>query len=452
MSVERIRSFRRALELAAAERRVPTAHGIGLFADSVPNVYDANYLSSEEPAGVARALAAETDDVMESFHHRRVVLEQGDDATAAALVEHGFSCSTHLVFAHLREPDRRVDTAMVHEVEFERLIPARTAATVAESWGDDEIAAQLNDAKRLIMRAVPTRFYAAIVDDRVAAYCEVRSAGRVAQIEDVEAVRAYRGRGLGRAIVQHALDEARRDHDVVFLEALAEDWPRQLYAKLGFDIVDRRHFLTKFPHPLTRLQVRTPRLELRLPTVAELRRLYAVAAAGVHDPAEMPFEVAWTDTLEEESFVTYHREKLTAFAANDWSLPLVVFHDSEPIGVQELGAARFAGRRTVSTGSWLGSAWQRRGFGTEMRSAVLSLAFDGLGADLAVSGAIEGNEASLGVSRKLGYEVVGSHPVSPRGTPVEHTDLELTRARFRSPVPVDLLDLDALLPLFGAAP
>ena len=166
----------------------------------------------------------------------------------------------------------------------------------------------------------------------------------------------------------------------------------------------------------------------------------------------MPFEVAWTDTLEEESFVAFHREKLTAFAANDWSLPLVVFHDGEPIGVQELGAMRFAERRTVTTGSWLGSAWQRRGFGTEMRSAVLSLAFDGLGADLAVSGAIEGNQASLGVSRKLGYEVVGSHLVSPRGTPVEHTDLELTRARFRSPVRVDLLDLDALLPLFGAAP
>ena len=53
-------------------------------------------------------------------------------------------------------------------------------------------------------------------------------------------MRAYRGRGLGRAIVQHALDEARRDHDVVFLEALADDWPRLLYAKLGFDVVDRR--------------------------------------------------------------------------------------------------------------------------------------------------------------------------------------------------------------------
>ena len=175
---------------------------------------------------------------------------------------------------------------MVHEVEFDELIPARTAATLAEPWGGVEIAQQLNDAKRLIMGAVPTRFFAAIVDGDVAAYCEVRSDGRTAQIEDVQAVRAYRGRGLGRAIVQHALDEARRTHEVVFLEALADDWPRLLYDKLGFDIVDRRDFLTRFPHPLTRLRLRTPRLELRLPTIAttgrtgNIPRTYSRAAGG----------------------------------------------------------------------------------------------------------------------------------------------------------------------------
>ena len=52
---------------------------------------------------------------------------------------------------------------------------------------------------------------------------------------------------------------------------------------------------------------------------------------------------------------------------------------------------------------------------------------------------------------RLGYEVVGSHLVSPRGVPVEHTDLELRRESFRSPVPVEIVALDPLLPLFGAA-
>lgn len=450
VSIERIRDFRRNLQLASAERRVPTAHGVGLFADSVPSVYDANYLSIEDPLVDPDAVAAEADEVMERYHHRRVILERGDDATAAALVRHGYLLSSHLVFAHVRELDRRVDTSMVQEVEFEQLVPARTATTVAEPWGDDEIAAQLNDAKRLIMRAIPARFFAAIVDGRVAAYCEVRSDGRIAQIEDVEAVPAYRGRGLGRAIVQHALDEARQQHDVVFLEALADDWPRRLYAKLGFDPVDRRDFLTKFPHPLTRLRLRTPRLELRLPTAAELRRLYEVAEAGIHDPDAMPFGVAWTDDLEESSYLVHHAGKLSACAPDDWALGFVAFQDGSPIGVQEIRGERFAERRLVDTGSWLGSAWQGQGLGTEMRAAVLSLAFDRLGAELATSGAIEGNPASLGVSRKFGYEIVGAHTVSPRGVPVEHADLELTRERFRSPVPVEISGLDdGLLPLFG---
>jgi RimJ/RimL family protein N-acetyltransferase/ribosomal protein S18 acetylase RimI-like enzyme len=450
VSVQRIRDFRRAVELGASERQEPARHGLGLFADSVPSVYDANYFSVEDPRAGAGELAAEADRVMDRHHHRRVILERGDDATATALAGHGYVLSTHIVFAHAREPDRRVDTSMVREVEFERLVPVRTETTIAEPWGDEEIAAQLNDAKRLIMRAVRTRFFAAIVDDRVAAYCEVRSDGRTAQIEDVEAVSAYRGRGLGRAIVQHALDEARREHDVVFLEALADDWPRLLYAKLGFDAVDRRDFLTRFPHPLTRLRLRTPRLELRLPTVYELRQLFRVAQGGIHPPAVMPFGVAWTDALEEGSFIAHHEEKLTAWTTDDWSLSLVAFYEDEPIGVQEIRVERFADQRRVDTGSWLGAQWQRRGLGTEMRAAVLELAFGALGAEIATSGAIAGNPASLGVSRKLGYVTVGAHLVSPRGTPVEHADLELTRERFRSPVPVEVLGVDDLLPLFGA--
>ena len=56
----------------------------------------------------------------------------------------------------------------------------------------------------------------------------------------------------------------------------------------------------------TALRVRTPRLELRLPTEAELVELYELAAAGIHPPEEMPFSVAWTDDLSREGFLAYH--------------------------------------------------------------------------------------------------------------------------------------------------
>jgi len=418
---------------------VETTHGVALLSPSIRDVYDANYLSVEVATASAAELALEAEAAMEGHFHRRVIVEQGTPGVAGEFSLLGYGLATHLVLVHETEPDRLVDTSMVREVALDDLLEVRHAATLAEPWGDEEIARQLDGSKRLIAGAVPTRFFAAFADGDVAAYCEVRSSGSVAQIEDVEAVAQFRGRGLGRAIVQHALEEARREHDVVFLEALADDWPRELYGKLGFRVVDRRDFYTRLPHPVTRLRLRTPRLELRRATVAELRELYLVAEAGIHDPAEMPFEVPWTDNLNEPDFLAHLLEE------NERDLRLVVFHDGSPIGVQAIDVRLPA----VSTGSWLGASYQGRGFGTEMRTAVLAFAFEHLGAEVARSGALAGNAQSLGVSRKLGYRFTGSHDVSPRGEPVEHTDLELRREDFRATVPVQVEGTVQVLPLFA---
>jgi RimJ/RimL family protein N-acetyltransferase/ribosomal protein S18 acetylase RimI-like enzyme len=448
--IDRIHAFRAALQDAAAEQRVPTMHGVGLFAPSVREVYDMNYVRAEQPAPAAE-LIADAERLMEDYFHKRVILERADARTATDFRAHGWTVVPHLIMAHTREPDRRADTSMVREVSFAELANARREVTVGEPWGDDEISSLLDEAKRRIMGAVPTRFFAAFAEGEIAAYCEVRGDGEVSQIEDVNTLTRFRGRGLGRAIVQRAVDEARATSDLVYLEALADDWPRELYAKLGFDVVGERHFNTLFPHPLTRLRVRTPRLELRLGTDTELRELGRVALAGIHNPAVMPFEFPWTDDLSEETVLDYHRTRLQEFSADDWELGLVVFYRGRPVGSQSVRAERFAETKRVTTGSWLGREWQGQGLGTEMRAAVLQLAFGGLAANVAVSGAVAGNPQSLGVSRKLGYEVVGAHLVSPRGEPLEHTDLELRAEHFRPPVPVELVALAPLLPLFGAA-
>lgn len=432
-----IRAFRRALQRGVAERVVETPHGVGLFCDSIPDVYDANFVSVEDVTVGAAELAADAGAAMEGHRHRRVLVERGTAGLAGDFAQLGYELSTHLVLEHRERPDRRVDTTVVREVALADLAAARRAAALAEPWADEDIVRQLEEAKRRVVQAVPTRFFAAVVKDEPVAWCELRSDGRVAQIEDVEVRARFRGRGLGRAIVQHALDEARREHEVVWLEALADDWPRVLYAKLGFRVVGTRDLYTRLPHPTMRLRLRTPRLELRRPTVAELRELYRVAAAGIHDPAVMPFEVPWTDDLNEPDFLEF----LSRDAADD--LRFVAFCEGRPVGVQGI---RLELPR-VDTGSWLGAAHQGRGLGTEMRAAVLSLAFDHLGAEVARSGALAGNPQSLGVSRKLGYRVTGSRFFSPRGEPVEHTDLELRREDFVSPVPVEVDGLSHLLPL-----
>ncbi len=70
-----------------------------------------------------------------------------------------------------------------------------------------------------------------------------------------------------------------------------------------------------------------------------------------------------------------------------------------------------------ATGSWLGRRYQGRGIGTQMRAAVLHLAFGGLGAQQAVSAAFEDNPASLRVSRKLGCRDDGIEWHLVRGRP-----------------------------------
>ncbi len=204
--------------------------------------------------------------------------------------------------------------------------------------------------------------------------------------------------------------------------------------------------------PLFALRLRTPRLELRLPTRDELVELRELARAGVHPPEEMPFAVAWTDEPYSEDWVVgYHEERRAAWRPDEWALVLGVWAERELAGLQEVAATDFAATRAVDTGSWLGRRYQRRGYGTEMRAAVLELAFRGLDAQVARSGAIDGNAASLRVSEKLGYRITGRSTVAPRGVDVGHTNLELRRDDWRSPVPVEIEGLEPCLPLFGVS-
>jgi RimJ/RimL family protein N-acetyltransferase len=201
---------------------------------------------------------------------------------------------------------------------------------------------------------------------------------------------------------------------------------------------------------LWEIRLRTPNLELRLPTDAELDELYAVAAGGIHPAGEMPFAVAWTDDLRRESFVDFHRTRWLQWRVDNWACNFVTFLEGRVIGTQGIEALDFERERTVETGSWLGERYQRRGFGTEQRAAVLEFAFRGLGARAATTGAMLPNIASQRVSEKLGYDVVGTREFAPRGEPVPHLDYRLERGAWRSPVPVEIRGLARALHLFGA--
>ena len=206
--------------------------------------------------------------------------------------------------------------------------------------------------------------------------------------------------------------------------------------------------------PLFGLRIRSERLVMRLPTESDLLRLMAVARAGIHPDGEMPFGVAWSTSPSpafERGFLRHHWDTWAHWAPESWKLNLMVELDGAPIGSQSVHADQFPVFRTVNTGSWLGRPFQGRGLGTEMRSAVLAFAFDGLGARMADSSAFLDNTASNRVSRKLGYEENGHAMLAPEGIARETQLFRMTAARWRSrPRPPVALDgLDACRELFG---
>jgi RimJ/RimL family protein N-acetyltransferase len=207
------------------------------------------------------------------------------------------------------------------------------------------------------------------------------------------------------------------------------------------------------PWPLFDLRIRTPRLELRLPRDEDLLALAELARAGVRDPSRTLFLVDW-DTLPspafERQFLRYWWQVRGGWTPGEWTLGLAAFAAGVPIGVQDVTARDFGGRRTVATGSWLGLAHQRQGYGTEMRAAVLWLAFEELGALAAESGFVEGNASSGRVSEKLGYQPNGVRLVAPRDTPVTEHLVRVTPETWRRDlVPVTVEGMDACRGLFG---
>ncbi len=207
--------------------------------------------------------------------------------------------------------------------------------------------------------------------------------------------------------------------------------------------------------PLFGLRLRTPRLELRLPGPRELDELADTALEGVHAPDEMPFGAPWTLAPREElghRVVQWQWKTMAEWTPDDWSLSLAVVLDGRAIGIQDVRARDFAVVREVASGSWIGMRYQGRGLGTEMRAAILELAFAGLGALTATTGAHTDNPSSLGVTRKLGYRPDGTTRAALLGRRVEDLRFVLDRDGWRKhrAIDVSIEGLEPCLHLFGA--
>jgi RimJ/RimL family protein N-acetyltransferase len=209
--------------------------------------------------------------------------------------------------------------------------------------------------------------------------------------------------------------------------------------------------------PFFDLRIRTPRLELRYPDDDLLCEVAALGARGIHAPERMPFNEPWTRTLPGELEVKSLQHwwgRRAALTPDDWDLAFAVLENGRPVGVQNLFAKDFRIRRGFETGSWLGLEHQGQGIGTEMRSAVLHLGFEGLDAEVAETAAFEDNPESQGVTKKLGYHYNGAGIRVREGRrttmlfyAMPHSVWEAQR---RSDIVIE--GLEPCLPLLGLAP
>jgi RimJ/RimL family protein N-acetyltransferase len=183
--------------------------------------------------------------------------------------------------------------------------------------------------------------------------------------------------------------------------------------------------------PLFDLRLSTRRLVLRPCTEDDAGALAAVKPPDVETDPSLPFLGVDEDLRRGTQVLQFHWRALGTWTLDHWRLTFAVFADDLLIGAQELEGHDLATRGVVETSSWLLQEVRGHGYGTEMRAAVLSLAFDQLGALVAETEAWHHNASSLGVSSRLGYEPNGETLELNHGSVERMVRMRLTRERWR---------------------
>jgi ribosomal protein S18 acetylase RimI-like enzyme len=227
---------------AAAVDRVETwAGGRALLAPALPDLWDANHLILERRIDLdARGLGALAGRILGDggARHRAVVVPGEAQARrlAPGFVDLGWDRDRLVLMALRGTPRARPGGPPAQELHADALSGLRREMVMLEPWGSRGVAAQLDEHQRRLRAAFQSRCFAACEGGRAVASCELFCADGVAEVADVGTLPDHRRRGLARAVVVAASRAARAANaELVIVTADADDWPRQLYARLGFE-------------------------------------------------------------------------------------------------------------------------------------------------------------------------------------------------------------------------
>jgi GNAT superfamily N-acetyltransferase len=242
---------------AAADRVTPTTHGLICTSPSFPRRYDSNFLWVLDAGPEVRGedLDAEVGEALPGFEHREIMVN--DDASGARIAPDlaalGYDASRLVVMRHLREADHGSEVP-VSTVSFAQGRPLFEESQRREPHvTDDELLRSLVDWRGRLEERVGARFFVGSVEGAQAGACELYLHDGVGMVEDVFTLPEYQGRGVARGVVGEAVRTAVADGaDLVFLHTAADGWPRQLYAKLGFDPIGHVWSFLRSPTPIER--------------------------------------------------------------------------------------------------------------------------------------------------------------------------------------------------------
>jgi ribosomal protein S18 acetylase RimI-like enzyme len=239
--VDRMRRLEHRVHDAGALSRVEFPGGVAYYNSELPLVWDVNFIRVDRPAV---DLVGDVVRLQSHQAHYKVLIEDPAvlEAHSPELIGRGFARRD--LVALVREPGGRLHPD-VRELPYEQVKPIRFAVHMEQlSPPREDVANQVGRVHDRTHKLTRERWFVVHADDEPAGHLIVYSDDGLAQIEDVGILQRFRGRGLARDLLEHALEVVAADHDTVFITAETDDWPHQFYRRLGFEHVeDRADFL-----------------------------------------------------------------------------------------------------------------------------------------------------------------------------------------------------------------
>jgi hypothetical protein len=251
-----LRIDRRVRERAAAEV-IPLAHGVVV---RHPELWDVHYLNAlvldAGAPSTATGVVALTDRWLGDLGHRHVVFDDEDagERTAAELQTGGWERRRTVFMVFAGDPRAVRADARAREIsgaDMEKLQLAGLREEVPAATLRSGLAERLALTQRALRAGTPARCFGAGIHGGLQSMCtlfcdEDVGGRRVAMIDEVGTLLAYRRRGLARAAVGAAIGAAAAWWaDLIVVPADADDWPQLMYAGMGFVSAGRQVTLTR---------------------------------------------------------------------------------------------------------------------------------------------------------------------------------------------------------------